>query len=69
VFTILRPVFLMENLKSPIYQGAVANGALPLALTPDTPLQMIACEDIGALAFVSHAMHKQMIEKLQAGAA
>jgi uncharacterized protein YbjT (DUF2867 family) len=48
--TILRPVFLMENLNSPIYRGALGNGVLPLALDPNRKLQMIACEDVGAYA-------------------
>jgi uncharacterized protein YbjT (DUF2867 family) len=48
-FTILRPVFFMENwfgfLREPIL-----NGTLPLPLTPQTRLQQIAVEDIGAFA-------------------
>lgn len=44
---ILRPVFFMENLTSPWF----LNGdAIYTALSPTTPLQMIASEDIGAFA-------------------
>lgn len=46
-FTILRPVFFMENLTSPWF----LNGeVLATALKPDTKLQMIAVEDIGRFA-------------------
>jgi len=51
--TILRPVFLMENFRQPQYRAAL-NGVFPIALDPDKPVQMIACEDVGrfaALAF------------------
>lgn len=47
-YTILRPVFFMENwlgLREPIEQGTLA-----LPLSPDTRLQMIAVEDIGIVA-------------------
>src|SRR5215203_3982024 len=42
--TILRPVFLMENFRQPQYRAAL-NGVFPIALDPDKPVQMIACED------------------------
>ena len=48
---ILRPVFFMENLLSP---GFLQGDKLVLGVRPDTPLQMIAVQDIGrfgALAF------------------
>lgn len=54
--TIVRPVFLMENFNSPLYRGALGNGVLPLALDGDTPLQMIACEDVGT--FVAMALER-----------
>lgn len=44
--TILRPVFFMDNwnrFKEPIFEGK-----LSLPLSPDTPLQQIAVDDIGA---------------------
>jgi uncharacterized protein YbjT (DUF2867 family) len=51
--TILRPVFLMENFTSPIYRGALGNGVLPLAVSPDTEIQMIASRDIGVFARIA----------------
>jgi uncharacterized protein YbjT (DUF2867 family) len=46
--TILRPVFIMENLTSPHYRPAILGGTLALPLPADKPLQMIAADDIGA---------------------
>ena len=51
-FTIVRPVFFMENWLA--MRPAIESGTLSLPLTPETRLQMIAVEDIGgvvALAF------------------
>ena len=49
--TILRPVFFMENFATHT-KPALVDGELvvSLALRPDTPLQLIAIRDIGALA-------------------
>lgn len=46
--TILRPVFFMENWAG--YQDTIAGGQLPQPLSPDTALQQIAVDDIGAFA-------------------
>lgn len=51
--TVLRPVFLMENFNSPIYRGGLANGVLPLAISPDREIQMIACRDVGAFGRIA----------------
>lgn len=51
--TILRPVFLMENFNSPIYRGGLSNGVLPLAISPDTTIQMIASHDVGVFARIA----------------
>lgn len=48
--TIVRPVFLMENLNAPRYRSGILGGTLALALRPDVALQLVACEDIGAFA-------------------
>jgi uncharacterized protein YbjT (DUF2867 family) len=56
-WTILRPVFFMENLASPWFKPAIDDGALAIGMKSDTPLQMIAVQDIGAygrLAFENH---------------
>ena len=46
-YTILRPVFFMDNLASPWFKPAIDNGQLAVAMKPNTILQMIAVEDIG----------------------
>jgi uncharacterized protein YbjT (DUF2867 family) len=51
--TVLRPVFLMENFTTPIYRGALGNDVLPLAVSPDTEIQMIASRDIGVFARIA----------------
>jgi len=55
---ILRPVFFMENFTSPSFLPALQEGKLVMAVSPTTPLQMIAVEDIGKYglwAFEKHA--------------
>jgi uncharacterized protein YbjT (DUF2867 family) len=57
-WVILRPVFFMENLASPWFKPAIDDGTLALGMGGDTPLQMVAVEDIGKygrLAFDDHA--------------
>jgi uncharacterized protein YbjT (DUF2867 family) len=46
-FTILRPVFFMENFLAPALRSGLEEGRLTLSLKPTTPLQMIAVDDIG----------------------
>ncbi len=48
-YTILRPAFFMENWYN-FTREPILNGTLPLPLDPQTPLQQIAVEDIGAFA-------------------
>jgi uncharacterized protein YbjT (DUF2867 family) len=50
-FTILRPLFFMENWFN--WKDQIFNGRLELPLRPETKLQMLAVDDIGA--FVSLA--------------
>lgn len=47
-FTVLRPVFFMENWEH--VREHVLNGVLPQPLSPDRTLQQIAVDDIGAIA-------------------
>jgi uncharacterized protein YbjT (DUF2867 family) len=47
-YTILRPVFFMENWLG--MKDQIEHGSLALPLSPDTRFQMIAVEDIGAFA-------------------
>jgi uncharacterized protein YbjT (DUF2867 family) len=46
-YTIIRPVFFMENFLTPWFKPALDKGQLKVAMKPDTPLQMIAVDDIG----------------------
>jgi uncharacterized protein YbjT (DUF2867 family) len=53
-YTILRPVFFMDNFTSPWFLPSLQQGKLMIGIKPKTVLQMIAVEDIGkfgALAF------------------
>ena len=57
-YTILRPVFFMENFLLPSFLPSIQQGRLEVAIEPDTQLQMIAVADIGkhgARAFEKHA--------------
>ena len=57
-WTIVRPVFFMDNLASPWFKPAIDDGALAMAVKPETKIQMIAVKDIGEygrLAFERHA--------------
>jgi uncharacterized protein YbjT (DUF2867 family) len=56
-WTIIRPVFFMENWTSGWFKSSIDAGALAIGIAPTTRLQMIAVEDIGqygALAFERH---------------
>jgi uncharacterized protein YbjT (DUF2867 family) len=46
-YTILRPAFFMQNWHN-FVREPILNGTLPMPLKPQTPLQQIAVEDIGA---------------------
>jgi len=65
-YTILRPVFFMENFLSPDMQSSLKEGKLVMALEPTTVLQMIAVADIGkygAWAFENHeALNGQAVD-------
>jgi uncharacterized protein YbjT (DUF2867 family) len=57
-FTIVRPVFFMDNFVSPWFKPGIEQGKLLIGIKPDTVLQMIAVEDIGKYgrwAFTHHA--------------
>ncbi|MFF9089868.1 NmrA family NAD(P)-binding protein [Streptomyces sp. NPDC014991] len=50
-FTVLRPVFLMEN-----WEGArplIVDGSLVTPLSPERPLQQVGVEDIGAFTLLA----------------
>ncbi len=52
-WTILRPVFFMENFASPWYLPGLHEGKLVMGIEPDTQLQMIAVADVGKYAFLA----------------
>ena len=56
-YTILRPVFFMENFLTPWFKPGLDEGKLTVGIKPTTVLQMIAVRDIGkygAWAFENH---------------
>jgi uncharacterized protein YbjT (DUF2867 family) len=57
--TVLRPVYFMENLRRP--WNAPKDGVLALGYKPETPVQMIAVDDIGALAALAFARPEQLV--------
>ncbi len=58
-YTILRPVFFMENLASPWFLPAIQQGTLSVALKAETPLQMIAVKDIGRYGLLAFEQHER----------
>ncbi|MBD3241998.1 MAG: NAD(P)H-binding protein [Chitinivibrionales bacterium] len=46
-FTIVRPVFFMENLLMPDTKRGIDEGTLALGMEPERPMQVIAVDDIG----------------------
>jgi uncharacterized protein YbjT (DUF2867 family) len=57
--TVLRPVFFMENFRSP--WNSPKEGVLAFGLEPGTPLQMIAADDIGAFVAIAFARPEEFI--------
>jgi uncharacterized protein YbjT (DUF2867 family) len=53
--TIFRPVFFMDNFLGPDFREALLGGTLPMGLPPETRLQMIALEDLGAFVATAFA--------------
>jgi len=48
-YTIIRPVFFMENLTGGWFKGGILEGTLAFGMKPETKLQVIAVEDIGRI--------------------
>jgi uncharacterized protein YbjT (DUF2867 family) len=59
-YTILRPVFFMENFASPWFLPALQEGKLAVGARPDTVLQMIAVQDIGKYALRAFERSEEM---------
>jgi uncharacterized protein YbjT (DUF2867 family) len=49
-YTILAPVWFMENALGPFYRPELAKGRLPLPMPADHPLQQVAVENVGQVA-------------------
>lgn len=62
-FTILRPVFFMENFLMPDIVSAIDSGTLPLGVFPDKPLQMISVKDIGAFAALAFTKPAEFVNR------
>lgn len=62
-FTILRPVFFMENFLMPDIVSAIDSGTLPLGVVPDKPLQMISVKDIGAFAALAFKKPSEFVNR------
>jgi uncharacterized protein YbjT (DUF2867 family) len=59
-WTIVRPVFFMENLLGPWFKPGIAQGMLAMALKPATVLQMIAVRDVGAYGALAFARQAEL---------
>lgn len=54
-YTIIRPVFFMDNFLSTWFKPGINQGKLMVGLKPETTLQMIAVEDIGRYGYWAFA--------------
>ena len=59
-WTVLRPVFFMENLLSPWFKPYIDQGNLAIGMKPDTRLQMIAVRDIGKYGHKALERHAEL---------
>ncbi|HUU30369.1 MAG TPA: NmrA/HSCARG family protein [archaeon] len=59
-YTILRPVFFMENFLAPWFKPGIDQGQLMIGLKPDTVLQMIAVDDIGSYGLLAFEKHDRL---------
>ena len=59
-FTILRPVFFMENFTSPFFKPGIDEGAVTVGIGAETKLQMIAAADIGQYGRVAFERHEDL---------
>lgn len=59
-WTVVRPVFFMENLLSPWFKPHIEQGTLAMGIAPDTRLQMIAVRDIGKYGLRVFERHEQL---------
>ena len=59
-YVTLRPAFFMENWTSPFFKPGVDDGAVAIAVLPDTQIQMVAVEDIGEYGKTAFEQHQEL---------
>ncbi len=59
-YTILRPVFFMENWVSPWFKPYIDEGSLAIGIKPETKLQQIAVADIGKYGKLAFERHEKL---------
>ncbi|HIN49457.1 MAG TPA: NmrA/HSCARG family protein [Gemmatimonadetes bacterium] len=59
-YVILRPAFFMENWTLPFFKPGVDDGAVAIAVLPDTQIQMVAVEDIGEYGKMAFEQHQEL---------
>jgi len=59
-FTILRPVFFMENWLLPWFKPAIDQGNVMISIKPETVLQMVAVNDIGKYGLWAFQNHESL---------
>lgn len=59
-YTILRPVFFMDNFLTPWFKPGLMEGKLLIGIKPTTVLQMITVDDIGKFGLRAFEQHKEM---------
>ena len=59
-WTVVRPVFFMENLVSPWFKPYIDQGSLAIGIYPDTRLQMVAVRDIGKYGLAAIEQYERL---------
>jgi uncharacterized protein YbjT (DUF2867 family) len=59
-YTIIRPVFFMENFVSPWFLPGLLEGKLLMGIKPETTVQMIAVDDIGKYGLMAFERQEKM---------
>jgi uncharacterized protein YbjT (DUF2867 family) len=59
-YTIIRPVFFMENFVSPWFLPGILEGKLLMGIKPETILQIIAVDDIGKYGLMAFERQEKM---------
>ncbi len=62
-YTILRPVFFMENFLSDGYRPSIEKGVLTTPLAPDRVLQMVSVADIGRIVAEAFTIPMKFLER------